>query len=65
LSDKYEIKIEAVSCPEGAAEGTRVAHLENPCSFNDGHNNWQGGLISFGEKLLRDFPASAGNRTSI
>ena len=41
-----------------AAEGTRVAHLENPCSFNDGHNNWQGGLISFGEKLLRDFPAS-------
>ena len=43
---------------KGAAEGTRVAHLENPCSFNDGHNNWQGGLISFGEKLLRDFPAS-------
>ncbi len=43
---------------KNAAEGTRVAHLENPCSFDDGHNNWQGGLISFGEKLLRDFPAS-------
>jgi hypothetical protein len=43
---------------QGAAEGARVAHLENPCSFDDGHNNWQGGLISFGEKLLRDFPAS-------
>jgi hypothetical protein len=43
---------------KGAAEGARVAHLENPCSFDDGHNNWQGGLIRFGEKLLRDFPAS-------
>lgn len=43
---------------KGAAEGARVAHLENPCSFDDGHNNWQGGLISFGDKLLRDFPAS-------
>ena len=48
--------------PEGqpslkdAAEGARVAHFENACSFDDGHNNWQGGQISFGEKLLRDFP---------
>jgi hypothetical protein len=42
---------------KGAAEGARVARLENPCSFDDGQNNWQGGLISFGEKLLRDFPA--------
>jgi hypothetical protein len=41
-----------------AAEGVRVARLEKPCSFDDGHNNWQGGLIDFGEKLLRDFPAS-------
>jgi hypothetical protein len=39
-----------------AAEGASVARLENPCSFDDGHNNWQGGLISFGKKLLRDFP---------
>jgi hypothetical protein len=41
-----------------APEIAGVAHLENPCSFDDGHNNWQGGLIVFGEKLLRDFPAS-------
>ncbi len=41
-----------------AAEGARVAHFENACSFDDGHNNWQDGLIRFGEKLLRDFPAS-------
>lgn len=43
---------------ENAAEGARIAHLENPCSFDDGRNNWQGRLISFGEKLLRDFPTS-------
>jgi hypothetical protein len=41
-----------------AAERARVAHFENACSFDGGHNNWQGGQISFGEKLLRDFPAS-------
>jgi hypothetical protein len=41
-----------------AVEGARVAHFENACSFDDGHNNWQGGQISFGETLLRDFPAS-------
>ncbi len=41
-----------------AAEGARVARFENACSFDDGHNNWQGGQISFGEKLLQDFPAS-------
>jgi hypothetical protein len=41
-----------------AAEGASVAHVEKPCSFDDGNNNWQGGLISFGEKLLRDFHAS-------
>jgi hypothetical protein len=40
------------------AEGARVAHFENACSFDDGHNNWQGGQIRFGEKLLRDFPTS-------
>jgi len=28
------------------------------CAFDDGRNNWQGGLIQFGEKLLRDFPES-------
>ena len=32
--------------------------MEEPCGFDDGSNNWQGGLIQFGEKLLRDFPAS-------
>ncbi len=41
-----------------AAESGGVARVENPCSFDDGHNNWQAGLVSFGEKLLRDFPAS-------
>jgi hypothetical protein len=45
--------------PTGAAgEIARVAHVESPCAFDDGRNNWQGGLIQFGEKLLRDFPAS-------
>lgn len=43
---------------EDTAEGARVARLENPCSFDDGHNNWPGGLINFGEKLLREFPVS-------
>lgn len=43
---------------ENAAESGGVARVENPCSFDDGHNNWQGGLVSFGEKLLREFPAS-------
>ena len=28
------------------------------CAFDDGHNNWQDGLIRAGEKLLRDSPAS-------
>jgi hypothetical protein len=32
--------------------------VETPCAFDDGRNNWQGGLIQFGEKVLRDFPAS-------
>lgn len=41
-----------------AGEIARVAHVEEPCGFDDGSNNWQGGLIQFGEKLLRDFPAS-------
>lgn len=45
--------------PNGAGgEIARVAHAESPCAFDDGSNNWQGGLIRFGEKLLRDFPAS-------
>lgn len=45
--------------PTGAAgEIARVAHVENPCAFDDGHNNWQDGLINSGEKLLRDFPVS-------
>ncbi len=43
---------------KGSAEIASVARVEKPCSFDDGHNNWPGGLISFGEKLLRDFPAS-------
>ena len=48
--------------PTGAAgEIARVAHAENPCAFDDGHNNWQDGLISFAEKLLRDFPVSRWN----
>ena len=32
---------------EGAAEIAGVAHVEKPCSFDDGNNNWQDGLISF------------------
>lgn len=43
---------------EDAAEITRFARFERPCAFEDGHNNWQPGLIRFGEKLLQDFPAS-------
>jgi len=43
---------------QGGPEVARVSRVEKPCSFDDGHNNWQGGLITFGEKLLRDFPAS-------
>jgi hypothetical protein len=41
-----------------AAEIARVTRVEKPCAFDDGYNNWQDGLIQFGEKLLRDFPAS-------
>jgi hypothetical protein len=41
-----------------AAEIAGIAHVEKPCSFDDGQNNWQSGLSRFGEKLLRDFPAS-------
>ncbi len=41
-----------------APESARVSRLQNACSFDDGRNNWQGALISFGEKLLQDFPAS-------
>ena len=45
--------------PTGAAgEIARIAHVEEPCAFDDGRNNWQDGLINLGEKLLRDFPAS-------
>jgi hypothetical protein len=43
---------------DDTAESTSIARVENPCSFDDGHNNWQGGMIRFGEKLLQDFPAS-------
>jgi hypothetical protein len=46
-----------VALPKNA-EITRVGRAENPCSFDDGHNNWQPGLVRFGEKLLQDFPAS-------
>ena len=41
-----------------APEVTRVARVERPCSFDDGSNNWQDGLILFGQQLLRGFPAS-------
>ena len=45
--------------PTGAAgEIARVAHAESPCAFDDGRNNWQGAQIQFGQKVLRDFPAS-------
>jgi hypothetical protein len=45
--------------PTGAAgEIARIAHAESPCAFDDGHNNWQDGLILFGQKALRDFLAS-------
>jgi hypothetical protein len=43
---------------QGAPEIASVARVEKPCAFDDGNNNWQDGLIRFGEKLLRDFPAS-------
>lgn len=43
---------------QDAAEIARFARFERPCAFEDGHNNWQPGLIRFGEKLLQDFPAS-------
>jgi hypothetical protein len=35
-----------------------VKQVETPCAFDDGHNNWQDGLIASAEKLLRDFPVS-------
>jgi hypothetical protein len=41
-----------------AEEIARVTRVETPCAFDDGSNNWQGGLVQFGDKLLRDFPAS-------
>ncbi len=41
-----------------AGEIARVTRVERPCAFDDGANNWQGGLIQFGDKLLRDFPES-------
>ena len=41
-----------------AAEIARVVRVEKPCAFDDGRNNWANGEIIFGEKLLRDFPAS-------
>ena len=41
-----------------APEGTRVTRLGDPCRFDDGYNNWPPALVRFGEKLLRDFPAS-------
>jgi hypothetical protein len=45
--------------PIGAAgEIARVAHAESPCAFDDGRNNWEGAQIQFGQKVLRDFPAS-------
>jgi hypothetical protein len=41
-----------------APEIGRVARVETPCAFDDGRNNWQDGLINFGDKLLSDFPTS-------
>jgi hypothetical protein len=41
---------------DGAGESSGVARMQHPCSFDDGHNNWQGAMVRFGEKLLRDFP---------
>jgi hypothetical protein len=41
-----------------AGEIARVRRVETPCAFDDGHNNWQDGLIASAEKLLRDFPVS-------
>jgi hypothetical protein len=43
---------------DNTAESASIARLEKACSFDDGHNNWQAGMIRFGENLLRDFPAS-------
>jgi hypothetical protein len=40
------------------SEAARVARFERPCSFDDGRNNWESGMIRAGEKLLLDFPAS-------
>jgi hypothetical protein len=41
-----------------APKGQPALKEARACAFDDGRNNWQGGLIQFGEKLLRDFPAS-------
>jgi hypothetical protein len=43
---------------DGTAESAGIARLENACSFDDGHNNWQRGTIRFGEKLLLAYPDS-------
>jgi hypothetical protein len=54
----YRSRAEQMDPTGAGGEIARVAHAESPCAFDDGRNNWQGGLIQFGEKLLRDFPAS-------
>jgi hypothetical protein len=44
-----------------APKGQPALKEARACAFDDGNNNWQDGLIQFGEKLLRDFPASRWN----
>jgi len=48
----------AINATDPEGEIARVTRVEKPCAFDDGANNWQGGLIQFGEKVLRDFPKS-------
>jgi hypothetical protein len=43
---------------DGSGESADVARLEKPCSFDDGHNNWQIGEVRLGDRFLRDFPES-------
>ncbi len=54
----YRSRAEQMDPTGAGGEIARVAHAESPCAFDDGRNNWHDGLIQFGEKLLRDFPAS-------
>lgn len=55
----------APQAPRGLSfdwNGAAPANLPSlaACAFDDGHNNWQDGLIAASQGLLRDAPAGAG-----